>query len=158
MIIILIIIFGTTIQEHTRNLAIVLERLLQTGLKLQPDKCKILKLELEYLGQLVTADGIKPNPNKLQAVTSFPTPKNSTQIKFFLGLIGYYRNFIRNFLKIVQPLSDLTKKNVTFNWTEKQESAFQTLKEKLCEALVLRYPDFSKEHNSQSLPMPRTKA
>lgn len=104
-----IIIFGTTIQEHNKNLAIVLERLLQTGLKLQPDKCEILKPELEYLGHLVTADGIKPNPNKFRAVTSFPILKNPTQIKS-LGLIGYYRKFIRNFSKIAQSLTDLTKK------------------------------------------------
>ena len=110
-----IIIFGTTIQKHNKNLAIVLERLLQSGLKLQPDKCEILKLELEYLEHLVTADGIKLNPNKLRIVTSFPTPRNPTQIKSFLGLTGYYRKFIRNFSKIAQPLTDLTKKNVTFN-------------------------------------------
>ena len=69
-----IIIFGSTIQEHNRNLAIVLQRLRERGLKIQPDKCEFLKPELEYLGHVVTADGIKPNPIKVNAVRGFKTP------------------------------------------------------------------------------------
>ena len=157
-----IIIFGTTIQEHNKNLAIVLERLLQTGLKLQPDKCEILKPELEYLGHLVTANEIKPNPNKLRAVTSFPTPRNPTQIKSFLGLTGYYRKFIRNFSKIAQPLTDLTKKNVTFNW--KTRIRFPNVKRKTLWSICLTIPRFFQrihthyrclERRHRSNPIPR---
>ena len=79
-------------------------------MKLQPDKCEILKPE--YLGHLMTADGIKPNPHKLRAITSFPTSRNPTQIKSFLGLTGYYRKFIRNFSKIATDRSDKEKRNV----------------------------------------------
>ena len=88
-----IIIFGNTIEEHNRNLAIVLQRLKDVKLKLQADKCEFLKPELEYLRHIVTADGMKPNPRKLQAIRDFTQPKNATQIKSFLGLTGYYRKY-----------------------------------------------------------------
>ena len=110
-----IIIFGDTIQDHNQNLAIVSQRLKELGLKIQPDKCEFLKAELEYLGHVVTAEGVKPNPKKIQAVTEFRIPKNPTEVKSFLGLAGYYRTFIKNFSKIVKPLTDLIKKDVNFH-------------------------------------------
>lgn len=139
-----IIIFGSTIQEHNTNLAIVLQRLRELGLKIQPDKCEFLKPELEYLGHVVTKDGVKPNQKKIEAVTSFKIPNSPTNVKSFLGLVGYYRKFIRNFSKIAKPLTDLTKKDNPFHWTETQQNAFDTLKQKLCEAPILKYPDFDK--------------
>lgn len=139
-----IIIFGSTIQEHNQNLATVLQRLKDLGLKIQPDKCEFLKPELEYLGHVVTAEGIKPNLEKIECVKNFKIPKTPTNIKSFLGLAGYYRKFIKNFSKIAKPLTDLIKKDTPFHWTEKQQIAFETLKDKLCTAPILQYPDFDK--------------
>lgn len=99
-----IIIFGQSIEEHNKNLSIVLQRLRELGLKIQPDKCEFLKPELEYLGHIVTADGIKPNPKKIEAVQNFKTPRNPTETKSFLGIAGYYRKFIRNFSNIANPI------------------------------------------------------
>lgn len=140
-----IIIFGQSIEEHNRNLAIVLQRLRELGLKLQPDKCEFLKPELEYLGHIVTSEGIKPNPKKLEAVQNFKIPKTPTDVKSFLGLAGYYRKFIRNFSKIAKPLTELTRKTVPFHWNEQTQTSFDTLKEKLCTAPVLKFPDFEKQ-------------
>ncbi|CAK9829637.1 Retrovirus-related Pol polyprotein from transposon 17.6 [Anthophora retusa] len=140
-----IIIFGQSIEEHNRNLAIVLQRLKELGLKLQPDKCEFLKPELEYLGHVITAEGVKPNPKKLEAVKNFKLPKTPTDIKSFLGLAGYYRKFIRNFSKIAKPLTDLTKKDTPFRWTEKEQNSFDTLKEKLCSSPVLKFPNFNEQ-------------
>ncbi|XP_076660824.1 uncharacterized protein LOC143364275 [Halictus rubicundus] len=140
-----IIIFGDTIGKHNENLAMVLQRLRELGLKIQPDKCEFLKPELEYLGHLVTAEGVKPNPKKILAVERFKVPTTPTEIKSFLGLSGYYRKFIRNFSKIAKPLTDLTQKDVPFHWTDKQQNSFETLKQKLCEAPVLTYPDFNRQ-------------
>lgn len=139
-----IIIFGNTIQQHNDNLAIVLQRLLELGLKIQPDKCEFLKPELEYLGHVITEKGIKPNNKKLEAVANFKQPKNPTDVKSFLGLSGYYRKFIKNFSKIAKPLTELTKKNNPFKWTDTEQKSFDTLKQKLCTAPVLTYPDFNK--------------
>lgn len=137
------IIFGNTIQQHNDNLAIVLQRLRELGLKIQPDKCEFLKPELEYLGHIITHEGIKPNPKKIEAVREFKIPKNPTGVKSFLGLAGYYRKFIRNFSKIGKPLTDLTQKDIPFHWTDKQQDSFQTLKDALCKAPVLAYPNFN---------------
>ena len=139
-----IIIFGQSIEEHNKNLAIILQRLREVGLKVQPDKCEFLKPELEYLGHLVTANGVKPNPEKIEAVKNFKLPKNPTDVKSFLGLAGYYRKFIRNFSKIAKPLTELTKKDIQFHWTDKTQLSFDTLKERLCQAPVLKYPDYTK--------------
>ncbi|CAK9801713.1 Retrovirus-related Pol polyprotein from transposon 17.6 [Anthophora quadrimaculata] len=137
------IIFGNTIQQHNDNLAIVLQRLRDLRLKIQPDKCEFLKPELEYLGHITTSEGIKPNPEKIEAVKQFKIPKMPTDVKSFLGLAGYYRKFIRNFSKLAKPLTDLTKKDIPFHWTDKQQESFQTLKDKLCEAPVLAYPNYN---------------
>ena len=74
----------------------------------------------------------------------FKIPKTATHIKSFLGLVVYYKEFIRNIYKIAKPLTDLTKKDTPFHWTDKRQFAFDTLKQKLCKAPVLQYPDFEK--------------
>ena len=140
-----IVIFGKTIEEHNENLILLLDRLKNVGLKLQPDKCEYLRPELEYLGHLITADGVKPNPEKIKAVKEFRIPANVTEIQSFLGLAGYYRKFIKNFSHIAKPLTDSTKKDNPFKWLNKHQEAFENLKEILCTAPVLRFPDYKKE-------------
>lgn len=140
-----IITFGSSFEQHNTNLAIVLQRLRELGLKVQPDKCEFLKPELEYLGHIVTAEGVKPNSKKIEAGKNFKIPTTPTEVKSFLGLADYYRKFIRNFSKTAKPLTDLIKKEVAFHWTSKQQESLDTLKQKLCEAPVLAYPNFNKE-------------
>ena len=110
-----IVVFGSTIQEYNQNLVSVLERLRQTGLKVQPDKYKYLRPELEYLGHIVTEDGVKPNLKKLEAVKNFKRPSNITEVKSSLGLTGYYRKFIKNFSSKAKSLTELTKNTISFN-------------------------------------------
>lgn len=137
-----IIIFGSTIQQHNDNLGIVLQRLRELGLKIQPDKCEFLKPELEYLGHVITSEGISPNPKKIEAVNNFKVPRTPTEVKSFLGLAGYYRKFIKNLSKIAKPLTDLSEKDIPFMWTDRQQSSFEELKHKLCTAPVLGYPKY----------------
>ncbi|XP_068986184.1 uncharacterized protein [Bombus flavifrons] len=100
---------------------IVLQRLKELGLKVQPDKCEFLKPELEYLGHIVTAEGVKPNPKKIEGIKIFRQPKNPTEVKSFLGLA-----------------------DMPFHWSDKTQDAFDTLKEKLCDSPVLKYRDYDK--------------
>jgi hypothetical protein len=86
----------------------ILERLRQFNLKTEPDRCEFLKTELSYLGHVVTSEGAKPDPQK---VKEFPTPRNTKDVKSFLGLAAYYRKFIPQFSKIAKPLNKLLKKN-----------------------------------------------
>ena len=122
-----------------------MSRLRETGLKLEPEKCKYLQPNLEYVGHIVTADGVKPNPAKITAVKGFKVPKCLKDIESFLGLAGYYRKFLKNFSHLAKPLTELTKKGNPFKWTSKHQKAFNQLKTSLCTSPVLSYPDYKKE-------------
>ena len=100
-----IIAFGRSLEHHLKNLAKVLERLISSKLKIQVDKCEFLKKECEFLGHIITEKGVKPNPDKIKEILNWMLPKNEKQIKQFLGLLSYYRKFIRDFLKIARPLT-----------------------------------------------------
>ena len=139
-----IVIYAKSLEEHERKYNALIQRLQKANLKLQPDKCEFLKSEVTYLGHVISRDGVKPDPKKLEAVENFPHPKTPKNIKQFLGLAGYYRRFIPNFSNLAKPLTNLLKNDTKFKWTSAQEDSFQTLKQKLCEEPVLQYPDFSK--------------
>ncbi|GJZ40703.1 putative reverse transcriptase domain-containing protein [Tanacetum coccineum] len=104
-------------------------------------KVRILVEGSSFLGHVVNRDGIHVDPSKVESVKNWKTPESPTEIRSFLGLAGYYRRFIENFSKIAKPLTLLTQKNKAYVWGDKQEEAFQILKEKLCNAPVLALPD-----------------
>ncbi|KAL0128587.1 hypothetical protein PUN28_003742 [Cardiocondyla obscurior] len=138
-----IVIYAKTLEEHERKYHLLIQRLREANLKLQPDKCEFLKSKVTYLGHVISKDGVTPDPKKLEAVKLFPRPKTPKNIKQFLGLAGYYRRFIPSFSKLAKPLTVLLKNDTAFEWTSNQEEAFELLKQKLCEEPVLQYPDFS---------------
>ena len=90
---------------------------------------------------------VSPDPRKLEAVREFPKPKNVKNIRQFLGLARFYRRFTKNFAQIAIPLSKLLQKDIVFKWKDKEEQAFSTLKEHLCNPPILQYPNFSKPFN-----------
>jgi hypothetical protein len=139
-----ILIMGETLVEHNAKLKEVFSHLRKWNIKIEPDKCEFLKLELNYLGHVITTKGVKPDPKKISSVVNFPTPKNQTAIKSFLGLAGYYRKFIDKFSALAKPLTELLKKDVPWKWTEKEQASFEVLKSKLTTSPVLQYPDFGK--------------
>ncbi|GJZ38548.1 putative reverse transcriptase domain-containing protein [Tanacetum coccineum] len=98
-----------------------------------------------FLGHVINGDGIHVDPSKIEAVKNWKAPRTPSEVRSFLGLAGYYRRFIEDFSKIVKPLTVLTQKSKTYDWGEEQENAFQTLKDKLCNAPVLALPDGSKD-------------
>ena len=114
-----VIVFSSdNIEEHLNRLRHVFEKMRESNLKFKPTKCHFLKKEVEYLGHIVTQDGYKPNPNKIEIVKNYPQLKTVKDIRAFLGLAGFYRKFVPNFSKISQPLTELTKNNTAFKWTE----------------------------------------
>ena len=126
-----IVIYATSLEEHSRKLKSLLGRLKTAGLALQPEKCYFLKREIAYLGHVITQEGVKPDPKKIEAVEKFPIPKNKRNIKQFLGLIGYYRKFIPDFAKLANPLTVILKDKVPFKWSEIERQAFQILQNKI---------------------------
>lgn len=137
-----VIIFGTDLQDHETKLREVLSRFRKFNLQLQPSKCQFLKREVIYLGHLITAEGVKPDPEKTRCVRDYPVPNNPTKIKQFLGLSGYYRRFIEQYSQVAKPLTNLFKKGVPFGWSSECQTAFSSIKQKLIEAPILQYPNF----------------
>ena len=135
-----IIIISSNVEEHFKRLEEVFERLKEAGLKLKPSKCHLFKEEVLFLGHIVGKDGIKPNPELIESVKEWKTPQTTRHVQQFLGLANYYRRFIRNFSDIASPLSQLTKKDIPFIWTRECQEAMDFLKEALCSAPILAYP------------------
>ena len=100
---------------------------------------------MEYLGHVLTPYGLKASSNHVEAVVRFAVPKSVKNMQQFLGLVSYYRRFFYQFSKVAAQLHRLTKKNVTFPWTEDSQVSFDLLKRRLEEAPILAYPDFEKE-------------
>jgi transposase InsO family protein len=137
-----LIVASSTFKEHIENLRKVFDRLRTVGLKLKPKKCHFLQKKLEFLGHVVSEDGISPDESKTNKIRDFPTPKNGKEVKSFLGLSGYYRKFIKDYSTISHPLTELTKDEVPFRWTEKEQEAFDYLRTCLITRPILAYPNF----------------
>ena len=135
-----LIVFSSTFEEHITRLDEVLTRLGEAGLKLKPSKCELFQESVIFLGYLVTPDGVKPDPQKVEAVHDWPTPKNVTGVRAFLGLCSYYRRFIKGFAHIAGPLNSLLEAGQAFEWSEECQAAFDALKAKLTGEEVMAYP------------------
>ena len=142
-----ILIFSPDIETHLQHVRILFQRLREAQLRLKESKCNFLKKHVQYLGHLISGEGIEPLPEKLESIKNMPQPKNPTEIKQFLGLAGYYRKFVPRFADIARPLNALTKKDVTFKWTPVCEASFQLLKDSLITGPVLKYPDPTKGYH-----------
>ncbi|XP_052623591.1 uncharacterized protein LOC128128868, partial [Lactuca sativa] len=136
-----ILVYSRSKEEHGQHLRQVLETLRSEKLYAKLSKCEFWLRSVNFLGHVVSQDGIHVDPSKVKAVEGWATPTTPTEIRQFLGLAGYYRRFIQNFSKIAKPLTLLTQKSVPFKWTDRQEIAFRTLKQALCSAPVLSLPE-----------------
>ena len=141
-----ILIFSSGVEVHLEHLRKVFLRLREAKLKLKASKCSFFKKHIQYLGHLVSGDWIEPLPEKLEAVENMPPPKTPKEVRQFLGLVGYYRKFVPKFADIARPLTNLTKQDVKFEWSEKCQKTFQLLKDMLLKEPVLKYPDPSKPY------------
>jgi hypothetical protein len=129
-------------EDHLQHLEVVLSRLREVNLRLNPNKCCFAAKSIVFLGHVVNKEGTKPDPSKIDAVLHFPTPKTVTNVRSFLGLTGYYRKYLREYSRIASPLFELTKKDMAFVWDQNCQRAFDDLKRALVEAPILVRPDF----------------
>ena len=141
-----ILIFSPNMNTHFAHLEIVFQRLREVNLKLKESKCNFLKRQIQYLGHFISGKGIEPIPEKLEAMKSIPAPRNPKEVKQFLGFVGYYRKFIPRFADISRSLTQLTKKDVPFEWTEQCDKAFHMLQHELLKQPILKYPDPAKPY------------
>lgn len=158
-----LIVFSPTLEEHEKRLLKVLTRLREFGLKLSPEKCKFFQTSVRYLGHIVSENGVETDPEKTNALKTWPIPKTLKELKSFLGFAGYYRRFIKDYSALVKPLNELTrgypplrksckdkensihyfdpKKPFSDRWTSECQLAFESLIEKLTSAPVLGFAD-----------------
>ena len=141
-----ILIFSPDNKTHLEHLELVFQRLREADLKLKASKCNFFKKHIQYLGHLVSGEGIEPLPEKLEAVRKMPPPTTPKEVRQFLGLVGYYRKFVPKFADIARPLTNLTKLDIPYEWTTRCQEAFQFLKEMLLKEPMLKYPDPSKPY------------
>ncbi|KAL0187224.1 hypothetical protein M9458_018894, partial [Cirrhinus mrigala] len=157
-----LIIFSKTLEEHEARLLQVLKRLREYGLKLSPKKCKFFQTSVRYLGHIVSQNGVETDPTKIEALKTWPRPRNLKELKSFIGFSGYYRRFVQDFSKITKPLNDLTvgypplqknqrkklKESIEYRdpkeqfgdrWTQECQRAFDSIIEKLTSAPVLGF-------------------
>ena len=144
-----IVVFSTTPEEHITRLRAVFDRIRKAGLKLKPKKCFFFKTEVDYLGHVVSAKGVATNPKKIEAVRDWPIPITVTDVRKFLGFVGYYRRFIPKFSIIANPLHGLitgeeaqSSKQHKVKWTTDCQAAFQRLKESCINSPILIYAHY----------------
>ena len=140
-----ILIYSKTVEEHEKHLHMVLSRLREHHLKAKFSKCSFWEKEIKFLGHIITKEGIAVDPSKVLAIQTWRKPRSVTEVRSFMGMAGYYRRFIRDFAKKSTPLTQLTKKEQPFVWSEKCEEAFRQLKEDLTQAPVLKIPEANED-------------
>ena len=131
-----IMVFSSTLEEHLEHLSIIFGKLRQHNLKLKLKKCYFLQLETNYLGFVISEEGIKPDEKKIEAIKSLPVPTCVREVRSFIGMCSYYRRFIPNFSQIAEPIIALTRKYAHFKWSDTHQRAFKYLKDS-CPAFSL---------------------
>ena len=135
-----IIVYGRDFDEHMQRVEQVLERMKQAGLKLKLEKCNFLQEQVVFLGHVVSREGVRPDPANVSKIANWPRPENTKQVKSFVATGSYYRRFVKGYAQIARPLTELTKKDCPFQWTEDCEEAFNAIKKALTGPEVMGYP------------------
>ncbi len=135
-----VIVFGKTFEEHLARLSQVLKRIIAAGLKLKPSKCHFFRKSVVFLGHLVSKDGVLPDPSNVERIQKMEPPHDMTTARSFLGMTSYYRRFIKSYSEIAHPITQLTKNDHDFVWTDECWQSFQRLKDILTGPEVMAYP------------------
>ena len=140
-----ILIFSNDLLSHRRHVAQVLERLQEFGLQADISKCEFETTEVKYLGLIISTSGIRMDPVKVACVQEWPKPRNAKDIQCFLGFANFYRRFIPEFSRLATPLTQLTKKDTPFIWTDNCKSSFMQIKNAFKEGQILAHFDPSRK-------------
>ncbi|GJR09113.1 putative reverse transcriptase domain-containing protein [Tanacetum coccineum] len=140
-----LLIYSKDEKEHKEHLKAIWELLKKEKLYAKFSKCEFWIPNVQFLGHVIDSRGIHVDPAKIESIKDWVSPKTPTEIRQFLGLAGYYRRFIKRFSKFAKSMTKLTQKRVKFDWGEKEENAFQLIKQKLCSAPILALPEGSED-------------
>lgn len=140
-----LLIFSKDEESHMKHLEIVLSRLREHKLYVSPKKCEFMKIEIDFLGLIVGKNGIRVNPSKVEVLKSWPRPQSLTDVRSFIGLLQFFRRFIKDFSTLATPLTNLTKKGYGIQkWDETCDKAFESLKQAITTAPILVAPNWKK--------------
>ncbi|KAK8980910.1 hypothetical protein V6N11_048039 [Hibiscus sabdariffa] len=140
-----ILVYSRTEEDHDSHLRLVLQTLLENQLYAKLSKCEFWIREVVFLGHVVSSEGIRVDPKKVEAIVNWKQPTSVIEIRSFLGLAGYYRRFVSGFSKVAAPLTKLLQKGIKYEWSDARQQAFEKLKEALINAPVLTQPVSGKE-------------
>ncbi len=139
-----VIIYSNNLTEYKRHIKAVLEKIRKANLKLKPSKCQWFQTELKFVGHLVGRNGIRPDPRNVEKIKNAEVPKNTTELRRFLGMAQYYRQYINGYVDVVGPLYDMLKEDGPAVWGQAQQEAFDIIKNKLATEPIRAHPDFNK--------------
>ena len=147
-----VFIFSNTWKEHMQHTKKVLETLRATGFAIRPSKTCVGCTSIDFLGHIISASHIKPDPAKTEKIRNLKVPSTKKEVRSILGLMNYYRRFVKNFSSLAQPLIEMTKKTSPnkIRWTHEYQIGLDKLKEALTSEPILRVPDLSKPFVVQS--------
>jgi hypothetical protein len=132
------------LHDHLTHIRYILDQLKSAGFTANMEKCSFGKTSVNYLGFIITPNGVQIDPEKISGLTAYPRPNSPKRVKSFLGFCGWYRHFIPNMSEISEPLTRLLTKTEKFTWTEIHQKAFEQLKETIANSVTLAYPDFKR--------------
>ena len=141
-----ILVYSKDQESHDTHLRVVLKTLRKEQLYAKLSKCEFWKNEVSFLGHIVSKEGIRVDPKKIEVVVEWKPPRNVTEVRSFLGLAGYCRRFVKGFSMTAAPMTRLLQKNVKYEWSEKCQRSFDKLKAFLTEAPVLTQPTGGREY------------
>lgn len=135
-----ILVMSKTLDEHIQHLRIVFDKLQQANLTLNQEKCEFGKSQIKFLGHIISAEGMTTDPEKIESITGFPAPRKIKDLRAFLGLTGYYRRFIPEYAKTIEPLLELLRKNTKWRWTENHDRVMDDIKKLFLKNVHVYHP------------------
>jgi hypothetical protein len=126
---------------HLKHLDLIFKKLKRENLVLSKEKCEFFQTEVKFLGHIISSEDIRTDPDKIESITNFPTPRKNKDVRAFLGLTGYYRRFAQSYSETIAPLLDLLKKNQRWRWDPEHVQEFQGIKEIFRKNLRLFHPE-----------------
>lgn len=141
-----VVIGSTTWKNHLVHLEMLFKDIQKGGIKLNLDKTQLADHEVEFVGHVISSEGIKPLKAKLQVIQSLDTPKNIKQLRRFIGLVSFYRKFVKEFSSLLYPLNELLKRNNKWRWTTTHQMAFENIINSFQHCILLQHPDVTKPY------------